>query len=119
LLDGADQVAEEADRVLEDLADHAGGARSHLGQHLAQLLDGVDQAPDGVPGLVEEALFSSRMASQRSSTSLAAATYFWARSSTSDSDFSVTAWSSSSNLPETVVAASRATWRSWAGCLAT
>ena len=55
-LDGVDEVAEEADRVLDDLADRAGRPGEDAEQHVLELEDRLDRAADGVLGLVPQAL---------------------------------------------------------------
>ena len=51
-----DEVAEEADRVLDDLADRPGRPGQDAEQHVLELEDRPDRADDGVLGLVPQAL---------------------------------------------------------------
>ena len=50
------EVAEEADRVLDDLADDARGLHEDVAEHGGELADRVDDGLDGADRLVDEPL---------------------------------------------------------------
>ena len=82
-LHAADEVAEEADRVVQDRADDAGGAGQHVEQHVLESEDGLDDADSRVIDPLPELLFSSRSFCSIAETRCCDSLNFWTRLLTS------------------------------------
>ncbi len=118
-LDAVDEVAEEPDRVGDDVADHARGLRRTFSSMSLSLRIVLTTPDDGVERLATRPLLAALSSSMRESSASRDSTYFCASVSTSASCLESTSLESWSNCSSSLPSASLPTFCRSGGSWAT